>query len=144
MHMFDYSLQTLLFIRCKCLIIFNYPNWFQLFISFFLIWSNCFKQLTLVGSFQIDHLTLSRANSTKRVKHATMVANLKDFHLNYKYAMPSKSINKHQKLSYWIKSNLYIYIYMRNFGKIKLDFTIEIQFCAMCVKLLIFRESFIS
>ena len=41
MLMFDYSLQMLLFIRCKCLIIFNYPNWFQLFVFFFLISSNC-------------------------------------------------------------------------------------------------------
>ena len=47
-----------------------------------------------LGSFQIDHLTLSCSNPTKRVKHAKLAARLKGFHLNYKYARPLKSINK--------------------------------------------------
>ena len=37
-----------------------------------------------------------------------------------------------------------VYINWQNLEKIRLNFTIEIQFCTMCPKLFIFRESFIS
>ena len=47
--------------------------------------------------------------------------------------------------SNWIFSKLYLYIYTNKiFEKIQLDSTIEIQFCVMCPKLFIFRESFVS
>ena len=36
------------------------------------------------------------------------------------------------------------YIYIQNSEKIQLNSRIEVQFCAMCSKLFIFRESFIS
>ena len=53
----------------------------------------------------------------------------------------------------YIKSNpinqniyryIYIYINKQNLEKIQLDFTIEIQFCIMCLKLFIFKKNFIS
>ena len=37
-----------------------------------------------------------------------------------------------------------IYINKQSLEKIQLDFIIEIQFCAISLKLFIFRESFIS
>ena len=37
-----------------------------------------------------------------------------------------------------------MYINRQNLEKIQLDSTIEVQFCVMCPKLFMFRESFIS
>ena len=39
---------------------------------------------------------------------------------------------------------VYIYINRQNLEKIQLEFQIRVQFCAMCPKLFIFRENFIS